>query len=275
MGNLIEQFGVGGWTGLAGAAGALGVSAYGVFAPGSSLICPCVTHGRTDGTPGVALTFDDGPHPDATTAILDHLGALGARAAFFVIGRQVQRWPDLVRRMDTEGHLVCNHSLTHSPVCGFAWQRSWENQLRGTDDAVERVIGKRPALFRPPMGIKTPHIKWATRRTGHTVVTWSLRAFDGVPTTPGRILHRLVPRAAPGDILALHDGLTPPTRRIPRATVEAVRPLIVGLRERGLSIVRLDDLTGLRPYAVPTGANESLAPAPDRDKAGMPAADSR
>lgn len=255
----MAQIGVGGLTGSAGAVVVLGIVAHGVFAQRSSLFCPSVIHGRTDGVPGVSLTFDDGPHPDATPAILDELGALGARAAFFVIGRQVERWPDLVRRMDAEGHLVCNHTFTHSPMCGFSWRRAWEDQLRRADDAVERVIGQRPALFRPPMGIKTPHIKWAIRRTGHTVVTWSLRAFDGVPTTPGRILHRLVPRAAPGDILALHDGLTPPTRRIPKATVEAVRPLVTSLRERGLTIARLDELTGLRPYADPARAGGSLS----------------
>lgn len=278
MGNLIGQIGIGGLAASAGAAATLGVALYATFAPSSSLFCPTVHRGTTDGAPGVALTFDDGPHPDATPAILDHLGALGARAAFFVIGRQVERWPDLVRRMDAEGHLVCNHTFTHAPLCGFAFRREWEDQLRRTDDAVERVIGKRPALFRPPMGIKTPHIRLATRRTGHTVVTWSLRAFDGVPTSAARILSRLVPHAKPGDILALHDGSTPPTRRIPEATVAAVRPLILGLRQRGLALARLDELTGLRPYAEPATAGGTIAdipPAPIPNERGGLATDSR
>ena len=258
---LFEQAGYVGPVVAAGALGALTV-AYGAFAPTSSLLCPVISRGSAGGRPRVALTFDDGPHPEATPATLDVLAGVGAKAAFFVTGLNVQRWPDLVRRMDAEGHLVCNHTFAHYYLAGFYRPRHWESQLRRADEAIERVLGKRPALFRPPLGIKTPHLARATRRTGHSVVTWSLRALDGMPTSTERILRRLLPRAQPGDILALHDGLIPPARRNLRATIEAIGPLVRGLRERGLEPVALDGLIGLPAYAGQTVAQAQTGAPP-------------
>jgi hypothetical protein len=89
---------------------------------------------------------------------------------------------------------------------------------------------------------------WGAGRA-HVTVTWTRRAFDGVTTAAERILERLVPHSKPGEILALHDGVGPQSRRDPWATVNAIRPLIQGLRGRGIEPVRLDALTGIPAYA--------------------------
>jgi peptidoglycan/xylan/chitin deacetylase (PgdA/CDA1 family) len=208
-----------------------------------------ISRGPADSSHRIALTFDDGPTAGGTDRLLDALGELGVPAAFFVVGANVRRWPDLVRRMHEEGHLVGNHSFDHSHLGFFRGRRYWQRQVDRTDAEIEAVIGRRPALFRPPMGVKTWYVTGAARRAGQTVVTWSRRGFDGINTTPQRIARRIGPRAQAGEIVLLHDGVEPHSRRDPAVTVAALRPIIRNLRERGLQLVRLDELIGVEPYA--------------------------
>ncbi|MFN0134063.1 MAG: polysaccharide deacetylase family protein [Phycisphaerales bacterium] len=227
------------------AAVAAGVMAYSMFVPQCGLTCPVVWRGSREGRPRVALTFDDGPWPEGTGPILDELGELGVSAGFFVIGANVARWPDLVARMHREGHLVGNHSYDHSHLGVMRRGRYWLDQLRRTDEAIERAGVPRPTLFRPPMGHKTWRMSLALRTAGQRAVTWSLGARDGIPTTTERILGRVVPRARAGDIIVLHDGLEPKAQggnRNVSATVRAVRPLVEGLRARGLEPTGLGEL---------------------------------
>lgn len=228
---------------------AVGLLAYGTFVPRSSFWGPVVYRAGDPGCGSVALTFDDGPTPGATDRVLDVLGELGARASFFVVGRHVERFPKLVERMHDEGHLVANHSLDHEHFGLFGRRGYWREQVGRTDRLIEQVIGRRPAMFRPPMGIKTYYSAKAAAEAGHTVVTWSRRAFDGVPTESERIVARLGPRARGGDVLLLHDGIDPQGRpRDPSPTAEAIKPLVEMLRNRGLSVARVDDVLGVRAY---------------------------
>jgi peptidoglycan/xylan/chitin deacetylase (PgdA/CDA1 family) len=217
--------------------------------PSSRLWGNVISRGTTEGPPRVALTFDDGPTPGGTDRVLDILLELKVSATFFVIGLNVQRWPDLLRRIDAEGHEIGNHTFDHSHWGVFRHARWWADQIRRTDDTIEKIIGRRPAMFRPPVGHKTPYTMMAARWKGHALVTWNVRSFDGLASaTPQKILDRLLPRCRAGDIVILHDGVEPNRRRAPSVTVEAVKPLILGLRERGLEPVRVDELTGLAAY---------------------------
>jgi peptidoglycan/xylan/chitin deacetylase (PgdA/CDA1 family) len=222
-------------------------SSYVTFVPGCAFWGPVIARGpRTSRE--VALTFDDGPHPGGSAPILDLLAELDVQATFFVVGREVQRYPQLVKRMHDEGHLVGNHSFDHRGWSFVRGRRYWQDQIDRTDEAIEGAIGVRPHLFRPPLGMKTLHSMQAAGRH-HATVTWSRRALDGIATTSSRILRRLLPRARPGDILLLHDGVSPQSRRDPTATVGALRPLVTGLRDRGLEPVRLDQLLGIEAYS--------------------------
>ena len=196
----------------------------------------------------IALTFDDGPTEGSTDRILDVLGEMNVSVAFFVVGVNARRWPRLVERMHAEGHLVGNHSLDHSHYGFLRGRWYWRRQIERTNEIIEQIIGRRPALFRPPMGVKTPSISGAARRAGHRTVTWTLRGMDGVPTTPQRILDRLLPHAGAGDVLVLHDGVEPNRRRDPSVTVDVMQPLLQGLRSRRLELARLDRLLGVEPY---------------------------
>jgi peptidoglycan/xylan/chitin deacetylase (PgdA/CDA1 family) len=232
----------------AGAALCAGLT-YATVAPTSGFWGPVVWKGAAAAPPRYALTFDDGPTPGSTDRVLDLLGELGAIGTFFVIGRNVAEHPELLKRIGDEGHVVANHSFDHSHFGLFGRDRYWHAQIAQTDELIERIIGRRPAMFRPPMGIKTWHVSRAARRNGHTLVAWSRSARDGLRTTTPRIIDRLVGRTRAGDILLLHDGIEPHFRRDPAPTIAAIRPLVQGLRARGLEPAALGDLIGLQPYA--------------------------
>lgn len=237
------------------------VGSWGVFHPRSQIWGPIVHRGPRS-LPQVALTFDDGPHPEATPAILDALADLEVRAAFFVIGSHAARWPGLVRRIADEGHVVGNHSYDHHRWGSMWGVRYWRDQIERTQEVVARLTGRRPAYFRPPMGFKSLNVSWVLRSAGMTQVTYSLRGFDGFPTTPERILERLLPKAGAGDIIALHDGRDPYVDRPRLATRDSIRPLIDGLRGRGLEMVRLDRLIGIEAWVDGTPRRERGASSP-------------
>jgi peptidoglycan/xylan/chitin deacetylase (PgdA/CDA1 family) len=210
----------------------------------------------------VALTFDDGPTPGTSDAVLDLLGEMNVKAAFFVVGVNARQHPELLRRIHDEGHLIGNHTLDHSHYTVFGRLKYWKNQIRAADDVVESAVGIRPALFRPPMGVRTWHTARAARELGHTVVTWSRRGVDGFPTRSERIVKRLS-SATGGEILLLHDGVEPHSPYRDRtATVAALRPLIDQLRLRGLTPVRLDELIGVPAYQSPVGVAAPASPPP-------------
>ncbi|MCC6660296.1 MAG: polysaccharide deacetylase family protein [Phycisphaerales bacterium] len=221
-------------------AAAGGVFSYGMFAPRSPMFCPVISRGPTD-CGRVALTFDDGPWPGSTEPILAMLAAAGARATFFVIGRYAAARPELLRRIHAEGHQLANHTYDHHRAGMFGSPAYWESQVRRTDDAIARITGSPPRLFRAPMGFKSPLLAAAIRRTGHTVIAWSCKSRDGITTTPGRIV-RNVARAAAGDIILLHDGRDPASRRDVSPTAAALPEVLRDLRARALHPVRLDEL---------------------------------
>ncbi|MEM1109386.1 MAG: polysaccharide deacetylase family protein [Planctomycetota bacterium] len=236
------------------------VVAWGMLHPRSQIMGPLIHRGwpqePDSGEHGrVALTFDDGPTPDSTPAVLDALREAEAPATFFVVGRNVERYPYLLRRIHDEGHLVGNHSYDHDRRGIWNLHGYWRRQLDRADDAIYDLIEKRPAMFRPPMGLKHWPLMQEARFGGHAVVTWSRRARDGraKPPKKQRLLKRLA-KARDGDILLLHDGHEPDRPASRALTAESIVPLVNQLRDRGLEIVRLDELLDLPGYQ----PNESI-----------------
>lgn len=153
----------------------------------------------------IAFTFDDGPHPQTTPRLLDILRAHNAQATFFVVGEAVARFPDLVRRIRREGHVLGIHALRHRTMV-LQNARSIEHDLRETLQEIEAAAPGTPVrLFRPPYGFKTVTLGRVATRLGLKLVAWSVDPRDYDPTTSGRLVARACARLRPGAIVLLHE----------------------------------------------------------------------
>src|SRR5207244_4280433 len=144
----------------------------------SQWLGPTVWRGPID-TGSVALTFDDGPTGD-TERILDRLAAADVRAAFFMIGRQVERHPQIARRVVAEGHEVGNHSYSH-PIYLYRSARETAGQLERTQEIIAATTGVRPRWSRPPCGVRTTAYFKACRALGLDTVQWTVTGYDWKP----------------------------------------------------------------------------------------------
>jgi len=225
--------------GASACAGAVGGGAYyatcGIRA---QWLGPVDWRGRND-TASVALTFDDGPGPD-TAQILDMLAAHRLRAAFFMVGSQVERYPHIARRIAGEGHEIGNHSFSHPMFLSQTPQRTRE-QLARTQAVIEDATGVMPAIARPPYGIRTPAYLGAARSLGLRVIQWSVAGFDWRPLTADRIAQYVLRGARPGAIVLLHDADSA-GKRDRRATAASIPLIANGVRARGLEIATLGAL---------------------------------
>jgi peptidoglycan/xylan/chitin deacetylase (PgdA/CDA1 family) len=194
---------------------------------------------RTSGS-HLALTFDDGPHPEFTPRILETLRRRGHRATFFVVGERVRAHPELVRRIVQEGHEIGNHSLRHAWHMALWPTSRFTADLSETNHIIERTAGVTPTLFRPPAAILSPRVARGTRGAGLRLVGFSARAADGaVRTTPDQALARLLAGMKPGAILLLHDG---PVAGRASVALQILPELLEAMERQGVRGVRLSEL---------------------------------
>ena len=179
----------------------------------------------------IALTFDDGPDPARTPALLDALAELDCKATFFCVGASVDEHPSLAARMVREGHEIGNHTYTHRYL-PTTRSKSVEKELRLTDRAIAKATGVTPTLARPPWGGRSPWTVRAFRRLAKRVVLWDVNSFDWKDEPAGEVARRVLERARPGSIVLMHDG-----GRDHSITVDAVRMLVPELRARGYELV--------------------------------------
>jgi peptidoglycan-N-acetylglucosamine deacetylase len=204
-------------------------------------ICAHATDRLPSGTGEVALTFDDGPDPEWTPQVLDLLAARDVRATFFVVGYRARQYPELVRRIRREGHVLGSHSGTHPDARRLGLRRLHRDYAEGRA-ALEAAIGEPVALFRPPNGTLDAKGIVVIRRLGLVPRLWTIDPQDWHPdTTTADIVARCA-AAGVGDIVLLHDGLERPlaARALDRsATVSALPQVIAAFRERGLGFSTL------------------------------------
>ncbi len=187
----------------------------------------------------VALTFDDGPSED-TERILEVLAAHDLRGTFFMVGRNVERFPQMARRVVAEGHEIGNHSYSH-PIFLYRTPRETRRQLERAQVVIAETAGVRPRWARPPCGVRTPAYFRAAQSLGLRTVQWDVAGFDWKRRTGERIAQDVVRGARPGSIILLHDGDS--DGKQDRSETVAALPLIIdGLRARGLRIAPLSQL---------------------------------
>ncbi|WP_228973247.1 polysaccharide deacetylase family protein [Streptomyces sp. DH12] len=181
----------------------------------------------------IALTFDAGPGKD-TPELLDILKAKKVPATFFLLGsKHVDRYPDVVRRIAAEGHEVANHTWTHRNLTDIEPDEIRE-ELQRTQDAVERLTGRKPTLMRPPQGRTDETVSEICRELGLSQVLWSVTAKDYATTDSDLIRERTLKDADRDGIILLHD--------IYDGTVPAVPGIIDELKARGFTFVTVPQL---------------------------------
>lgn len=189
----------------------------------------------------VALTFDDGPNPTVTPAVLELLARHGARASFFAVGREVETHPELTAEVAGRGHRVENHTFSHPPGFFFLPPAALARQVERTQRAVASATGRVPVYLRAPAGIRGPLLEPVLFHRGLRLASWSRRAYDTVATDPQRVADRLLAKVEAGDILLLHDAShrhDPDGRRV---LLPALEKVLTGLTARGLQPVPLPD----------------------------------
>jgi len=216
-------------------------AAWGAFAHNSRMFGRVLGTGRQS-RPWVALTFDDGPDPRFTPALLDTLARTRVRATFFCLGRAVRDHPELARRIVDDGHELASHGDDHGLLV-FAGPREIARQLRAAEAAIETASGDAPSrLFRPPHGFRNPFVVRVARELGYQVVGWTGSVFDTARPGVQTIVDRCTRLLEPGAILLLHDGDGAGGYGDRGQTVAAVPGIVDAAHVRGLEFVTVSEL---------------------------------
>jgi peptidoglycan/xylan/chitin deacetylase (PgdA/CDA1 family) len=187
----------------------------------------------------IAVTFDDGPQARRTSEILDILKTERVPATFFCIGRNIATQENILKRIDSEGHLIGTHSFHHHWSFPLQGKAKIAKEMTQSQKLVFDIIDKKPLLFRPPFGVTDPPLAAAITITGVSSVGWSIRSYDTVISSAEQLLKR-VSKIKNGDIVLFHDaGLQ--TNVILPAFIEYVR-------SQGFEIVPLTQLLGINAY---------------------------
>jgi peptidoglycan/xylan/chitin deacetylase (PgdA/CDA1 family) len=193
--------------------------------------------GERDGR--VALTFDDGPDPEVTPALLDLLDSHGAKASFFMIGARARAHPGLVREIARRGHGIENHTLRHPTLFACWGPRAMRREVAQAQAVLAPLAGRPPRFVRAPAGLRGPLLDPVLAGLGLEHASWTRRGFDTRCGDPALVLHRLLRRLRPGDVLMLHDGRSARTPAGKPVVLEVVPALLVALAARGLRAVPL------------------------------------
>lgn len=189
--------------------------------------------------PYVALTFDDGPDPLHTPKLLDLLAAHHAKATFFVIGKRLAQYPEIVARAAREGHEIGNHSWMHRRFVDIS-DADVREELEKTDTEIRAVIGTRPKVMRPPGGaIFAQQEVWIREEFGYKTILWDVHGFDWLRPAPSpeAICERIVERIHPGAVILCHDPQP--------ATIDAVPEILSQLEAKQFKFVTVSELLQL------------------------------
>jgi peptidoglycan/xylan/chitin deacetylase (PgdA/CDA1 family) len=188
----------------------------------------------------IALTFDDGPDKAVTPALLDILKKEGISAAFFCIGKKAEANPDLLGRMDKEGHVVGGHSYSHHFFFDLFSRKRMTEEMQMTEDAISKSINRIIRMFRPPYGVTNPALASALGRKKYYVIGWSLRSKDTVTEDENLLLGRVTGKLKPGDIILFHDTKS--------HMVNVLEKFIKFAKENDFRFERLDKHLGIEAY---------------------------
>lgn len=191
----------------------------------------------------IALTFDDGPDRHFTLQVLDILKREQVPATFFVVGNMTKANPDILKRIDQEGHIIGNHSYSHPQMTKIS-TISAMTQIDKTNKLIEQTIGKEPALFRPPYGAFNKSLTNEVAKKGMKVIYWDVDTLDWNRRSSQEIFGTIRTHAKGGSIILQHsagnDGLA--------ETVKALPQVINHYKAQGYEFVTVDELLEIPAY---------------------------
>ena len=186
----------------------------------------------------VAITFDDGPHPQNTPRLLDMLRARNIKATFYVIGRSVDLYPQIVRRTVAEGHEIGNHTHSHRLLSKLS-DSEVRSELSRCQDAIARAAGVRPRTMRPPYGgLLQRQRVMVHAEFGYPTILWSVDPLDWKRPGPSVVASRILSGTTAGGIVLAHD--------LHSQTVDAMPATLDGLLRRGFKFVTVSQLLAMK-----------------------------
>jgi peptidoglycan/xylan/chitin deacetylase (PgdA/CDA1 family) len=187
----------------------------------------------------IAITFDDGPDSEITPEVLEILDEYNIKATFFCIGDQIEKNKELLKRMDSKGHLIGNHSFSHEFWFDLYPANKMHEDIKRTNGLIFETIGKKTKLFRPPYGITNPSLRRSIQDLDFNTIGWSIRSYDTVKHIK-KTLFRLKTRLHPGAIILFHDNR--------EQIIDILKDFLAFTKDNGYEIVPLDELLKIQAY---------------------------
>lgn len=219
------------------------------FLPRFSFFLPIISSGNS-GKLAVAITFDDGPDPVSTPALLELLSRHKIFATFFVTGKEASEHPELIKEILAQGHTLGNHSYNHDNLIMLKSSKALVKEIESAQDILAK-FGITPLAFRPPVGITNPRLGKVLDKSGMYNLNFSCRAIDGGNRWIKKLSERILKRVHPDAIIALHD-VKPRDNTLFSYWLNEIDLIFSGIREKGLAILPLSELIG-RPVMLYDG----------------------
>jgi peptidoglycan/xylan/chitin deacetylase (PgdA/CDA1 family) len=197
----------------------------------------------------LALTFDDGPHPSYTPQLLSLLKAHGVKATFFVVGKMVERHPELLRAQVADGHAIGNHTFSHLNLTKLSPEEQ-AVEIKACGEVIRSLTGKAPRYFRPPGGQLNSDVTKVADILGYRMVLWSLNPGDYTRPSAELLKARILSQVSNGSVLLLHDG-------IPQS-LEVLPEVLSTLKQNGYEFVTLDEMVNVAEIRQPLVASDKL-----------------
>lgn len=207
---------------------------YGAARISSQFFLKAFCKGKPD-SKKIAITFDDGPFGERSGEILELLRKHNCPASFFLIGHRVEEDPETVKMMIRDGHLLGNHSYSHSNFFPFFGRARIREELERTKLILESAGSGPVKFFRPPFGVSNPNVAGGVMGTGMKVAGWSIRSFDTRNQAADRVVQKILRQMGGGDVILLHETSG--------HILEILEQLLPAIKKAGLSCARLDEMS--------------------------------
>ncbi|AEY66855.1 putative xylanase/chitin deacetylase [Clostridium sp. BNL1100] len=191
--------------------------------------------------PMVALTFDDGPHPQYTVQILNSLKKYNGHATFFVVGNRAEKFPAVIKQISQNGNQIGNHTYSHTKLTKLS-EAGIKKEIKKTSDILQNIIQKKPSIIRPTYGSVNNRVKSSA---GAPLILWSIDTLDWKTKSKTTTVNKVVGKVKDGDIVLMHDLYKP--------TAQAAEAIIQNLTAKGYKLVTIDELYAARGVKLQSG----------------------